>query len=229
MNLQSPIQYLRQLRVAYKIRGKPKIFCVGANKTGTTSLKYAMKELGYVVGLQRTAENLIDDWAKRDFRRMIKYCKSAEFFQDIPFSLDFTYVIMDHVFEDSKFILTVRDSPEQWYNSLVRFHSKKWGKNGEPPTKKQLQDGFYIYKGRPWHVNRLTKTTPEDDPYNKEILIRRYMNHNESIKSYFRHRPDDLLILNVADENAYTDLCNFLGVKEVRDSFPWENRTSELS
>lgn len=217
------------MRIKYKIWGKPKIFCIGTNKTGTTSLKHAMEELGFISGEQRTAENLIDDWAARDFRKLIKYCKSAEFFQDVPFSLDFTYIVLDHAFENSKFILTLRDSPEQWYHSLVHFHSKKWGKNGRLPTKEDLQNAFYIYKGRPWHVNRLISNTPENDLYNKQMLIQKYINHNEAIKDYFSHRPEDLLILNVADEAAYSDLCQFLGVEKRRDSFPWKNRTSEIS
>lgn len=209
-----------------RLAGRPKIFGIGANKTGTTSLKTAMQELGYIVGDQRTAENLIDDWAKRDFSKLITYCKTAEFFQDVPFSLGYTYIVLDQVFKDCKFILTVRNSPEDWYNSLVRFHSRLWGKgDGTPPGKKELQEAFYIYKGRPWHVNRLIGITPEDDLYNREMLIDAYVNRNHSIKEYFRHRPDDLLVLNVADENSYTDLCNFLGVKKKRESFPWENRT----
>lgn len=209
--------------------GRPKIFGIGANKTGTTSLKIAMKELGFTVGNQRSAENLIDDWARRDFTRIIRYCKTAEFFQDVPFSLDFTYVVLDHTFKGSKFILTIRDSPDQWYHSLVRFHSRMWGKNdGNPPTKQELQEGFYIYKGRPWHMNRLIRDTPETDLYNKDALIKAYTDRNETIKKYFRHRPEDLLVLNVAEENAYADLCQFLGIKKKRDTFPWRNKTSDV-
>lgn len=210
-----------------KAFGKPKIFGIGANKTGTTSLKYAMKELGFTVGTQRTGENLVDDWAKRDFKRLIKYCRTAQFFQDAPFSYNFTYIVLDHAFKGSKFILTVRDSPEQWYDSVIRFQSKKYGKDGRIPTKEDLMEATYIYKGRPWHVNRLVSNTPENDPYNKEILIKRYVNHNEEVKRYFRHRPDDLLVLNVADDHAYTDLCKFLNVEKKRDTFPWKNRTPD--
>ena len=114
--------HARRLKIQYQVKGNTKIFCIGANKTGTTSLKKAMDELGFVVGAQITAENLVDDWAQRDFRRIIKYCKSAEFFQDAPFSFEFTYIVMDHAFPGSKFILTERDSPEQWYNlSLIHI------------------------------------------------------------------------------------------------------------
>lgn len=208
-----------------KAYGKPKIFGIGANKTGTTSLAYAMKKLGFTVGNQREAEKMIGDWAQRDFTKIAKYCKSAQFFQDFPFSLDYTYVYLDQAFPNSKFILTIRDSPEQWYNSLVRFHSKIWGKNGNKPTKKDLMEATYINKGRPWHTNRIIRNTPEDDLYNKEILIHNYRRHNEGVLEYFRHRRQDLLVLNVADDSAYDELCQFLGVEKVSATFPWKNKT----
>lgn len=119
-----------------------KVFGIGRNKTGTTSLKMAMMQLGYVVRNQRTAELFLDDWAERDFRRLINYCKTAQFFQDVPFSLPCTYKALDEHFKGSKFILPVRNSPEEWYESLVRVHSKLWGKNGRVPTKEDLQNAY---------------------------------------------------------------------------------------
>ena len=103
---------------------KKKIFVIGSNKTGTTSLGAALKNLGFRLGSQLEAELLLDDWAQRNFRRLIKYCRSAEAFQDIPFSLDYTFQAMDAAFPNSKFILSVRDSADQWYQSLTRFHEK---------------------------------------------------------------------------------------------------------
>lgn len=210
-----------------KSAGKPKIFGIGNNKTGTTSLKTAMQELGFVVGHQQTAEKLLDDWAKRDFKQIVRYCKSAQFFQDIPFSKTYTFVVLDHEFPGSKFILTVRDNPEQWYNSLTRFHAKKWGENGRIPTKEDLQKATYIEKGRPWRANRLTYNTPEEDPYNKEILLQHYNDYNKSVLEYFRHRPNDLLVLNVAEDRAYQKLCDFLEVEPVGNTFPWKNKTKK--
>jgi hypothetical protein len=225
-----PDTLIRKLRNSHdrlKSIGKPKIFGIGYNKTGTTSLKVAMSELGFVVGHQRKAENLIHDWANRDFRRIIKYCKTAQFFQDVPFSKPFTYIAMDQAFPGSKFILTKRDNPEQWYHSLIQFHARLWGKDGRVPTKEDLQQANYIYKGRPWEANRLTYKTPEKDPYHRETLIRKYEKHNQSVLEYFRFRQDDLLVLNVAEDNAYQELCVFLEVEPVRDKFPWKNRTKE--
>jgi len=221
-------EYIRKNIVRAKIAGKPKIFGIGNNKTGTTSLKTAMDELGFVIGYQREAEKMMEDWAKRDFNRIVEYCKFAQFFQDVPFSRPYTYVVLDHEFPGSKFILTVRDSPNQWYNSLTKYHARKYGKDGRIPTKEDLQQATYVEKGWKWRINRMSYKTPEDDPFNKEILLHYYNDYNKNVKEYFRHRPDDLLVLNVAEENAYQKLCDFLAIKPIGDSFPWKNKTKNI-
>ncbi len=209
-----------------KYQNSQKIFCIGLNKTGTTSMKAALKEMGFVVAPQRPAEKMIDLWAKRDFKKIVGFCKYAGYsFQDVPFSLPFTYVILDYFFPKSKFILTVRNNSEQWYNSVTKFHAKKWGKNGRIPTKEDLQNANYIYKGKLWNSNRKIFFTPESSPYKKDILIDYYENHNKNVKEYFRHRPDDLLVLNVSEKGAYKKLAKFFGVKTDKNIFPWENKT----
>lgn len=209
----------------FRVYGKTKIFGIGRNKTGTTSLKAAMKDLGYVVGNQREAEKLLFEWAERDFNSLIKYCKSAQFFQDFPFSKPYTFMILDHEFPNSKFILTVRNSPEQWYESVVKFQTQKWGKNGNLPTKEDLQQANYIYKGRPWDSKWLSGVTTKSNLYDKQHLIDSYIQYNEIVKDYFRHRPEDLLILNVAEKGAYHNLCEFLEIEPLRDRFPWKNKS----
>lgn len=94
----------------FKAIGKPKIFCVGLNKTGTTSLKKEMENLGYIVGDKKKGRNMIDFWAKREFKPIIRFCKTAEFFQDAPFSFPYTFIALDQAFPNSKFILLLRDS-----------------------------------------------------------------------------------------------------------------------
>lgn len=205
---------------------KPKIFGIGANKTGTTSLNKAMKDLGFIVGNQRRGELLLEDWAQRDFSKIIKLCYTAEFFQDVPFSLPYTFVALDQQFKNSKFILTERDSAEQWYNSISKFHAKKWGENGRIPTQEDLENAPYIYKGRAWRSNRLVFETPANDPYQKETMCQFYTNYNKSVKEYFRFRPNDLLVLNVSKKGAYRELCDFLNIETTRNEFPWENKTN---
>lgn len=207
-----------------RVAGKPKIFCIGANKTGTTSLKAALEELGIIVGNQRIAELLFDDWVRRDFRRLIRYCHTAQAFQDAPFSYADTFVALDQAFPGSKFILTVRDSSEQWYQSLTRFHSKLWG-NGAIPTAEDLKNAEYLYKGFAYDTKKMVHRTPDNNIYDKETLIRFYETHNTTVINYFAYRRDDLLVINVAEKDSYQKLCQFLGVTPVRSDFPWENKT----
>lgn len=208
-----------------RIRNNTKVFGVGNNKTGTTSLKEAFLQLGYVVASQGEAERMMKKWAVRDFKSLIRFCRKSEFFQDIPFSKPYTFIALDQAFPGSKFVLTVRDTPEQWYNSVIKFHSKRWSANNQIPTKADLLNAEYCYKGWAWDSNRLQYTTPETEPYLKEELIKRYNDHNNFVMDYFRHRPKDLLVLNVSEKNAYKKLCNFLGIKADMGEFPWVNKT----
>ncbi len=63
-------------------------------------MEAALKGLGYRVGVQRDAELLMDDWAIRDFRRIVAYCRTADAFQDVPFSVGFTYKFSTTRFQD---------------------------------------------------------------------------------------------------------------------------------
>lgn len=214
---------VRDVTLSY---GKSKIFCVGRNKTGTTSLAVALREMGFVVGVQHLAESLLPDWGMRDFRRIIRYCYSAQAFQDIPFSLPYTFQALDMHFPGSRFILTVRDSPEQWYESLMRFHGNgnAFGKE-RMASLSALKEVKYGYKGFAYDARVLVHDCTENDPYNKNILMDHYNFHNQMVRDYFRNRPQDLLVLNVAEEGAYRKLCNFLDRPCIREDFPWENKT----
>lgn len=213
----------------FHVSGKTKLFGIGANKTGTSSLRKAMKDLGYVTGNQKVAKTFIEDWGIRSFDGLINFCKSAQFFQDQPFSMPYTFIALDQAFPNSKFILTVRDNPEQWYNSITKYMGKKWGVEGRTPTKFDLQNADYIRKGWLWNTLLMLRDVDHDDIYNKEATIQRYLEHIRVVKDYFRNRPDDLLILNVADKGAHKTLCDFIGRETDQLDFPWTNKTSEIT
>jgi hypothetical protein len=206
---------------------KPKVFCIGLNKTGTTTLEKILKDFNYKLGDQRNGELLFKDWYKRDFSSVIKLAKSAEAFQDAPFSFPFTFIALDQNFPNAKFILTVRDSPEQWYNSLLKFHSKLWADGINPPTTEDLKNAKYRYKGFAYEGLKVIFNTPDADIYNKDILIDYYKNHNYQVMEYFRSRPEKLLVINVSNDNDYLRLCDFLKKKPFHKTFPWENKTAQ--
>jgi hypothetical protein len=109
---------------------------------------------------------------------------------------------------------------------MVIFHSKIFGK-GKVPSKEDLQNATYIWKGRPWESKKFAGM-PEDDLYNKEILINRYISYNTEVIEYFKDRPNDLLVINIAEKGTYQKLLDFIGIKySPYNDFPWENKTSE--
>ena len=224
--LRAVYRSVKRLINTVSVFGRPKVFVVGLNKTGTTTMAKALSDLGYVLGDEADAKSLFDSWVKRDFRPIIRFCRSAQAFQDSPFSFPYTFIALDQAFPGSKFILTVRDDEDQWYRSITRFHSKLWASgDGIPPTKEQLKEAVNSYKGRPWEVNRALFDTPEDDPYNEERLKQFYISYNSTVMNYFCTRPNDFLIVNVSEDGAYRKFVNFLGVKSSSENFPWENRT----
>lgn len=209
-----------------KVAGRPKVFVIGLNKTGTTTMGKALTDAGFLLASEKEAKPLFHAWVKRDFAPIIEFCKSAQAFQDSPFSFPDTFIALDKAFPGSKFILTVRDDEHQWYRSITQFHSKIWGAgDGVPPTKAQLQAAVNSYKGRPWDVNQALFNTPEDAPYDERILKNFYVEYNKSVIEYFSDRPEDFLIVNVAKDKDYKRFVDFLGVQPLGDHFPWENRT----
>ncbi len=219
-------EYLNQLRDAMVGRpGGRKVFCVGRNKTGTTSIEAALQALGFRMGLQARGEMLRGDWAKRDFTRIVALCRTADAFQDMPFSHADTFRAVDAAFPGARFILTVRASPEEWFDSLVRFHTRIVGK-GRLPTADDLREFDYRYKGFLWEAFVDSYGGDERLLYNRDLYVANYIEHNRSVREHFRHRPDDLLEMNVGDADAMPRLCAFLGVPFRGQAMPHLNRSA---
>lgn len=215
---------------AIKIRNKQKIFCIGQNKTGTTSIKVAFRELGFVVGLQRKAEELLPDYLLGNYERLIQYCKSAQVFQDFPFSFPETYKVMDHAYPHSKFILSVRDSPDQWYNSYVKFYTKlAYAKSNLDPSNNPIAAAFksstYIWEGWLWEFHKKRFGANEADPFPKDLMVAEYLKYNQEVIDYFKDRTEDLLILNLSVPGEFSSFLNFLNIKSDLTDFPWEKKS----
>lgn len=207
-----------------KIFNKQKIFCVGMNKTGTTSLEAALKILGFKMGVQEDAELLLEDWAKRDFKRIIAYCKTADAFQDIPFSLEYTYQILDQMFPGSRFILTKRNNGDEWYESLLRHHTVIVGKN-RVPTPDDLKEFSYRHKGWLWLYHKFVFDADETTLFDKHTYLQVYHRHNALVLDYFKYRSEDLLVLKPSEPSAMELLCEFLKIKYCGQSFPYLNKS----
>ena len=209
-----------------KYGNKPKIFCIGRNKTGTTSLQKAFLDLGYRVGNQRRAEIIYDRHVRDgNFKPLLEYCKSAQVFQDVPFSHYRTLRHIDEAFPNSKFILSVRANAEEWYESMVRFNIKILGINGRLPTAEELKEVRYVRKGYYYQNIKFHYNTPDDDLYNRSIMMAHYDRHKASVIEYFKNRPNDLLVINLSEPDSYKQMLDFLSIQSPYTAFPWENKT----
>ena len=208
---------------------RQKIFCIGMNKTGTTSLETAFTDLGYKLGNQNKAEWLLQYYKAGNFEPVINFCKTARVFQDFPFSYPGTYLHLDKAFPKSKFILSVRSNPLQWYNSFLRFYATVFG-NGKLPGYNELLNTTYVHQGWMLQAIQALFKTPDDDIYNAKILMQRYTDYNNEVINYFSGREDDLLVINLAKKDAYKKFCSFLHINNSPFSeFPWSNKTSDLA
>ena len=202
---------------------RPKVFGVGHNKTGTTSLAVALRTWGYTIGDQFVGEGLIGDWSEGRYDRIVSLADTADSFLDMPFSLSGTYVALEAAFPQAKFILTVRGSTKEWYRSLVGAHSKAIGK-GTLPTIAELE----THGGRPgWILEamQLIYGTEPDDLYNEQALSRYYEAHNAAAKAHFARRDANFLCVDLSLPSATVEVLSFLGLPTDLEPIPHLNRS----
>lgn len=222
-NLYISIIYCVIVRLTYRPESE-KIFCVGRNKTGTTSIKAVFEGLGFDVAPQREAEILTDNYYFcGNFIPIINYCKKHQAFQDVPFSYPEVYKLLALAFPRSKYILTVRDNSEQWYSSITRFHAKRFG-GGHVPTVGDLKAARYVRKGYMYNIVRV-HGTPDNDPYNFEIMTAHYESYNDAVRRYFSSGKSSFLEINISSSEAFSQFSRFLGLETDITEFPWKNKT----
>lgn len=191
-----------------------RIFIIGRNKTGTTSIEKCLKGLGYLIGDQKTGELFLNDYAEGNFDNILKYCDSAEVFQDAPFSFPDTYKHIYKKYPNAKYILLERDSSDEWYQSLVRFH-RKIISNGEPVTVDALKNFTYRHKGFLWKLEQVVFGVNESNIYDKDIYIKNYEKYNLEVKEFFAEKGN-FLSINLTDSDVSAKLAKFIN-REIKD------------
>ena len=170
-----------------------KVFGVGFHKTGTTSLRDALRILGYrVTGPNFTQEQRLEHL----LLRAAELAEQYDGFQDDPWPLLFRE--MDQRFPDSKFVLTVRD-PDEWYMSVLRHFGDK----------NSSMRKFIYGIGHPKDNEHIYKTRVEA--------------HNREVMDYFASRPEDLLVMDLTNGDGWDKLCPFLGHPAPQSPFPHAN------
>lgn len=216
---------LSALHFAMVGRKRPKVFVIGLNKTGTTTLAHTFLLHGLRVGDQPTAERLTPEYLAGNWAPILAYCKSAQAFQDVPFSLPETYKHLDQAFPNAKFILTVRDSAEQWYASR-KAHDERLAKRVGLTHFRSIEDLKqldYVHPGWAYDLYRHLGWSIGDTEAVRTERITRYEAWIQEVRAYFADRPDKLLEVNVGVRDDYQHLCAFLGLRPKLQAFPVRN------
>lgn len=195
-----------------------KVFCIGFNKTGTTSLERILKDLGLRMPHQGLQENLLAHvFSSGRYDILKRFVSDFDAFQDVPFSQDSLYVALDALFPNSKFILTVRDA-DAWYESLTRFHQKVFGFKSIDEAGPDFWKGIrnnYFYEQNKQFVTVVENGKPREDwslLYDRDFCISKYLKRNDEIIRYFLHRPNDFLCVDLSKSKDTREICQFLDV-----------------
>jgi Sulfotransferase domain len=179
--------------------GPLKVFCIGLNKTATTSLHQALEALGFrSLHWGGPATRARIERAMAEGRPLVDDLAGFEAFSDIQVLSD-NFELLDRQYPGSKFILTTREL-ESWIESRRRHVL------GNVARKQHRQyDGDFL--------------TVDDAAWTKQ-----YDDHHARVHAYFADRPDDLLVMDIVAGDGYELLCPFLGLPVRDEPFPWRHR-----
>ncbi len=182
-----------------------KIFCIGLNKTGTTSLHQAFGILGIKsVHFRDDDGNNIKEIILHNYQKgnnILKGLESYDAFTDWDNSTNTIEIFkeFDKQYPNSKFILNTREL-NSWLDSR-ETHVKR---------------------------NQLAKqNNPEANITWLEIdrkgWERLYKDHHKEVNDYFKDRKEDLLVIDVTKGDGWEKLCSFLNVPLPKSPFPKRN------
>jgi len=184
--------------------GDPKVFGLGFQKTGTSSLEAMLRRLGYDEILSyhqfrdmAQTEGLTLEDIKARAMDLVQTCDAAK---DTPWPL--FYRELDAAFPGAKFIHVIRNR-DAWIKSAV---------------------GDFAHW--PNMIHQAIYGTPCPQGY-EEIWLERYDRHNAEVAAYFEGRPDDYLQLNLEEGLTYDRICPFLGKPVLQEAIPQANTRGE--
>jgi len=191
---------LLQLLFRIARRRKPKIFCIGLNKTGTTSFGDALESIGYSrLGWTRLhSPGLVTAYFEGNFDKIFDKASKYDVLEDIPWPLCFKE--LEEHFPNAKFVLTVRKDTDTWLKSIDK-HIK-----GDYTGHKKIYGYF----------------RPSENP---EAFQKKYAEHNAAVEEYFKDKPSKLLKMCFENGDDWKQLAPFLGIPTPRKRWPHSNKT----
>jgi type II secretion system protein G len=185
-------------------RPRRKVFGLGLNKTGTTTLGKCLRQLGYRhVSCRRDLLHLL---RAGDLEPIFKVIDEYDCFEDWPFPLMYRE-LFERYGDKACYILTTRSSPQRWVESL-KSHALR------SPSDQQCRSLVYGFEYPHGH---------EDEH------LAFYERHNADVRAFFREREAETLFLELCWErgDGWEALCTFLGHAVPSVPFPHSNRGAD--
>lgn len=172
-----------------------KIFGIGYQKTGTSTLKDALMTLG--INVKGGGRELVKPLLRGEIAPVYDVVDQFDAFEDHPWPL--LYKDLDEKYPGSRFILTLRDE-DKWLKSVVNHLGFL------PDDMQKLTYGVSFPLG------------------NEDIFLEKYRAHNRDVLAYFKDRPKDLLVVDWSDGSGWDVLCPFVE-RDIPDvAFPHTNK-----
>ena len=230
------LKILQRLFRAHKSWNK--CFCIGSNKTATTSLDGIMQNvLGFKSNQAEVETYASIQCMKGNYRPLKQIIDEYDFHKDIPASQGNTYAILDAIFPKSKFILTTREATS-WSKSFATFYAKYFYDALLKDKSNQLsqeQTQFPGY-GASWVMHYWKaeldilreqsieagsrETGQRQISGNAEFLqaiSRKFDQRNQEIINFFALRKKDLFVIDIAKSKSIAGLIEFLELPLVLD------------
>lgn len=178
-----------------------KVFCIGFQKTGTSSLGKALQALGFSVGDAVGVLNRTVNWQAPDPRpeiveKVLGVVAGVDAIQDSPCA--FLFRELEAAYPDAKFILTIRDT-EGWLASYRHYF---------PDQNNPLRRWMY-------GVEQLSG--------NEARYRTVYEAQNAEIRAHFAKRPQNFLVMDLEKGDGWLKLVSFLG-EDALKPFPHANK-----
>jgi hypothetical protein len=176
-----------------------KVFGIGLNKTGTSSLHQALEVLGYQSlhwGGEKTHDAVLR--AIDEGEPLLRYVDPEPDAICDVFAVTYFFFLADVEYPGSKFILTLRDLDE-WLDSRRRHVER----NQQMKEAGEYDGSFLAVDLDTWASD--------------------FQRHEAVVRTYFAGRAGDLLAFRPADGD-WEPLCSFLERPVPDVPFPWENR-----
>jgi hypothetical protein len=189
-----------------------RIFGIGLHKTATTSLHKAFQILGLDSFHWGEGEAPLI-WHEMNSEGRSKTLERWYALSDLPIPL--LYQKLDKAYPGSKFILTVREE-SKWLESVSRLWDRAYN-----PTR-------WVWDVYPF-TNTIHRELYGRKDFDRETMLNRYRRHNAEVRTYFKDRPNDLLIMNMEAGDSWPELCSFLGTPAPAVSYPAEYATKRVT